>query len=420
MALSPDQISSFTLKAKQAGYSDEQIQQEVMRKSAEDQISVTPPAPAPVVPSAPLMQPSAPTVQAPQPKSIEGFASNIGPSLLHTGAGVGSALLNVLNPDLNKNTLMNLGKTVFGTGEKIAAKVAGNKTFSDDNTKKVDALVNYYKERYGSLGKIGDTLYNDPAGSALDASVLLDGIGGLAKGAGAVADSSRLADIGSTVSDASRAIDPLSQATKIAGKGLGKVSEAMGDATSGIRDDAASYLAKKSIKARPTQVVNFEALTGQDLGKFMSENNVYTLNDANKAIKPLQDTYDAMVRTGKKVPGSAFADALRQKAMDMISTDVSPSARQVANKLWDEADHVDKMGDVTDTILTNSKTSAYGKVSAKAMTDPITDNFNKAYGEVGIQTLENGAKGSAAIGKKLQALREFQDIVRKQIGRAHV
>lgn len=62
MQLTPDQISAFTTKAKQAGFSDAEIQQEIARKSAEVQ-------PAPTAPIVPAAQ-QAPTTQTPQTQNI--------------------------------------------------------------------------------------------------------------------------------------------------------------------------------------------------------------------------------------------------------------------------------------------------------------------------------------------------------------
>lgn len=376
------------------------------------QLPPMPQTPAPQVSSSARLPPM------PEQKSIEGFAGNIGKSAVQNAKAIGSGVLNILNPDLNNNTIVNLGKTAVGTGELLIPGEQGLEKYPR-------AIGQVYDKRYGfsniakgdfkgAANKIGETAYNDPVGVALDASTVLEGSGALLKGTGAISKSSKLARAGEIVSNAGRAIDPVAQTTKLIGKATGAVSDKIASSTEGMRDSSSSFLAKKSIKANASQLEKFKDLTGQDLGQFMTDNGVYTLDDAEKAIKPLQSTYDKMVRTGQKVSGASFADNLRQKGLDILQTDISPSARQVAEKLWSEADQVEKIGDVTDTILTNSKTSSFGKVSAKAMTDPITDNFNKIYGEVGIQTLDTVAPGSSKIGKQLQAYRQFQEVAKRQ------
>ena len=365
-----------------------------------------PQMPAPTAPPVQRPQVQAQMPSMPKPKSVEGFAANVGTSAVKNVKDIGSSLINIVNPDMEKNTLANLARL----GVDVAKLAAGDK--NEQNRAK--QVFNFYKERYGGLDKLAETAYNDPVGVALDASTVLGGGAAALKGTAAVTRSAKIAKVADTVSDVSRAIDPLQQATKLVGKGVGKTGDVVADVTKKPRIGAAESIATRSTKASASQLEKFKDLTGQDVGKFMVDNGVYTMDDAEKAIKPLQKTYNEMVRTGQKVSGVKYADNLRKKAIDILSEDHSEGARKLADKLWDEADVQEKIGDVTDTVLTNTKSNTFNKVTDKSMTDPLSDNFNKQVGAVGIETLDEIAKGSAAVGKQLQALREFQHIAKKQ------
>ena len=197
-------------------------------------------------------QPVAQSIPTTQPRSLEGFASNIGTSAVKNAKDIGSGIINIVNPDLEQNTLANLAKLGIDLG-KIAA---GDK--SENNRAKL--LAKFYVNRYGSIDKAMETAYTDPVGVALDASAVLEGGGALLKGAGFVSKSSKVAQVGELASKAGRMIDPVAQTAELVGKGVGKMTEA----TQGVRDSTSSFLAKKSIKANPSQLEKFKDLTGKD------------------------------------------------------------------------------------------------------------------------------------------------------------
>lgn len=80
----------------------------------------------------------------------------------------------------------------------------------------LEAIGDYYKDRYGSLDKAKIAFINDPAGVALDASIVFGGSGAIARGVG-------LAKTGKVLSQAGRVIDPLRATERVAGKIIGVV-----------------------------------------------------------------------------------------------------------------------------------------------------------------------------------------------------
>lgn len=117
-----------------------------------------------------------------------------------------------------------LGAVVAGGIGKIEEKVLPGavrdfiKSFaaSPDNYDKAiqaaDAFGGFYKDRYGDIDKLKNTLATDPVGAAADLSTLLSG-GATATGRLAPATSAVLAT-------ASRVVDPLTLPTKVAGAGV--------------------------------------------------------------------------------------------------------------------------------------------------------------------------------------------------------
>jgi len=124
----------------------------------------------------PNQSPTPKTGFRPEKKTIEGFIGNVGKSGVNLAKNMGESLINVVNPDLEKNTIANLAGTAIDTGKYIV----GDRS----DTNKFRQLADFYKTRYGGLENIGNTLYNDPVGAAMDVSMVAGGAGALAKAGG--------------------------------------------------------------------------------------------------------------------------------------------------------------------------------------------------------------------------------------------
>jgi hypothetical protein len=84
-----------------------------------------------------------------------------------------------------------------------------------DYTAYPDALGTHYKNRYGSVDAIKNTLYTDPVGAAADAATVLTPAGRLMAGAGELSNLSRVAQIGRGIETVGNAVDPLQAVSKV-------------------------------------------------------------------------------------------------------------------------------------------------------------------------------------------------------------
>ena len=130
----------FTVAAKSKGYSQPQIDAYIQAKGL-----------------------------APEPKSVGGFVGNVFGSGAHLIGGVASAVLHPIQ------TTKALGSIALGGVQKA---IPGRQKSEDS----FDALISFFKERYGSVEALGETLYKDPVGALADLSVVAGGAGLAAKG----------------------------------------------------------------------------------------------------------------------------------------------------------------------------------------------------------------------------------------------
>lgn len=352
---------------------------------------------------------SARLVQPEQP-SIGGFFNNVGKSGEQFVGGLANA---VFHPIQTAGNIANLG---MGAVESLIPGEQGHEKYAK-------SAVDFYIDRYGGLENIKRTMYKDPVGFLADASLVLGGAGGITKLVAKLGGSARMGEVANVLAKTSEFTDPLS----MAGKGLGMASKPFRNVFKGIGskvgrgiEGVGEDLAVRALKPTKTQLTSFEERIGMPLKQYQKQNKLYGgAEEALKQIqsskiKPLQTKYNKLVRSGKNVNIGDYANQLRQQALDILEKDRSPSARKVAEAMWKEADVQEGFGNVTDTSLTNMKTGSFGKVPGGVMTDPIAQNINKQLGIAGTQTLERYAPGSQAIGKELQAAREFEDIVKTQ------
>lgn len=223
--------------------------------------------------------------------SIGGFASNVVKSGATAIKDTVGAVVNVINPDMEKNTIANLGRL----GVDTAKLIAGDRS----ELNRASQVLNFYKQRYGGVDNIKETIYNDPVGFLLDASVVLGGAGAAVKGAGAAGKVSGLTKVGTTLSKAGAAIDPFMQAGKVAKVGFSKVANRLPEklmlasesvATKGIGNPAAQAKAAKK--------------AGRSVASFVDEYNLYdrSPDSASMAKRGIINQYDNLaMNSGKQV-----------------------------------------------------------------------------------------------------------------------
>lgn len=146
--------------------------------------------------------------QQQEKKSLTGFAGNV----LKSGV------------DLVKNTVQAVANPIE-TGKALGGIAVGGvqKLIPGQQAQEgqFDGLINFYKERYGGLENIKNTLYTDPVGVAGDLATLAGGAGLVAKAgtAAKIGNFSKAAKVANTVN---KFTDPLQAITSIPGKVLPK------------------------------------------------------------------------------------------------------------------------------------------------------------------------------------------------------
>ncbi len=242
----------------------------------------------------------------PDKKTISGFLGNTVKSGANLVGGIGSAAVNVFNPDMEKNTVANIANLGLDAAEAAKNVVMGEPTLDSNRAKQ---LAKSYDQKYGisdfakgdvgnGINKIGNTFYEDPAGVALDASMVAGGIGSALKGAGAVSKIGALENAGKVAAGIGETLDPLALPGKVikttpiqnAFRKLGKNVEKSGE-----------QLITRGI-GNPLMQAKLEAKSGMKTADFIDKYNLYDRSpeiagDIKKAIGSKYDTIS--LKSGK-------------------------------------------------------------------------------------------------------------------------
>jgi hypothetical protein len=94
-----------------------------------------------------------------------------------------------------------------------------------DEEKYVDAMVDFYKKRYGSVDGFKQTIADDPVGLLADVASVISGAGLAAKGVGAVSKVGKLAKTAKNIEKLGVSLEPLNVAKRIAASPLRLIPE---------------------------------------------------------------------------------------------------------------------------------------------------------------------------------------------------
>jgi len=192
-------------------------------------------------------------------------------------------------------------KAVFGTvkggGTKLAREVSERIGFEDTANRVPQSpeeqqfvgVMNFFKDRYGSLDAIKETVVEDPVGFLADAAALLTGGGTALKGAGTISKVSKVADVtraGEALVKAGQTIEPLNIAGATAGKASDFTKKSLvGRVASDIVPTGSKIKSGEVIKALDLtagDVAKISEKTGNDITEFIIRKNV--LKDAPDKI----------------------------------------------------------------------------------------------------------------------------------------
>jgi hypothetical protein len=159
------------------------------------------------------------TLETPQAssggKSVGGFLDNLVDS---AGSYVSDLTHAVTHP---KETISAIGSIPVGLAEKAGVPMPAPGPGEQDAAQKLDAMIEHFKGRYGSLDNVKEALYKDPVGVLGDLSMV-------AGGAGAAADAANLTKVAKIANAAASVTDPLTipgKAVSLVGKGVAKVAD---------------------------------------------------------------------------------------------------------------------------------------------------------------------------------------------------
>lgn len=248
----------------------------------------------------------------PQPKSVKGFLGNVASS---GGKFVGDIASALTSPVETGKGLFRLAK---GTAQLAIPGEQGDEAVPR-------ALGQHYKERYGGLSNIGETLYNDPVGALADVSTVLGGVGAPLKLAGAASKIKGLQAAGKAAQVAGDLTNPIRAVTapmKLAGRelGMGVTGMTVRPGTTLVKEAGGGIAGKRRIAREITEK-----------GLFTEERAQANLG---KAIDASQQT---VKRSGATVPRAAVTDV--PKTLNTVM-DRAGSVQESAKDLFGLQDRV--------------------------------------------------------------------------------
>jgi len=264
-----------------------------------------------------------------EPKTLGGFASNVISSGAKAVGGIASSVLNVANPDMNKNTVANVAKLAKGTAQLIDPtkdnKIVDAISGIIPGKKRTDFLApgnqeetarnvgRFYDQRYGVSDalkgdfkgageKIANTAYNDPVGAAMDVSSVIGGVGTASKLSG-------LSGVGNTLGKVSRFTDPL----QVAGMGLSKAGSKVSSfarGTARVAENADDIARLESIFAKNNVELPASATTN---------NQFVRQAEALTAKGPLGSKVDARFQASSQLPKTLLQDVTDANVSDVAA-----------------------------------------------------------------------------------------------------
>lgn len=132
-----------------------------------------------------------------------------------------------------------------------------------------------------------------------------------------------------------------------------------------------------------------------------------------QSIQPLQNKYNALVKSGKVIDPKIYARQILAQADQIKSNPLSTlDELGIAKQLQAEAKRIAGLkGPITDTMLAAKKSGSFAGVPASKISDPFLMSRQKAMGYAGIQALEEISPGSKQIGQQLKGLRTAQEVI---------
>lgn len=298
---------------------------------------------------------------APEPaeeKSVGGFLSNIASS---GGKFIGDTAGALTSP---VETAKNLWRLGLGAAEKLIPGEQGHEQYAD-------AVGQHFKDRYGGVSNIGETLYNDPVGALADVSTVLGGGAGLAK-IGSLSKIPGAARAAGTLRRAEQATNPMRAVTAPAGAAL---REAGIGAVRGT--------------VRPPASVRNDFGGSREIAKTIVDERLTSANSANAKTTAAREAVDAALaqaeQAGVQGPRSSRIVRGLRRAGSTSADDVKLGAGDTTPELVSRAQNIRKASGGKPIPLTEAQ-RLKRRAQDRAFEARGQGLTTKAQGEEGIAT----------------------------------
>lgn len=353
-------------------------------------------------------------------KTVGGFFENVGKSAVSAVTDIAGAAANVLNPDLEKNTLVNLGKL----GVDTAKLVAGDPS----ELNRASQVLNFYKQRYGGVKNIGETFYNDPVGLILDASVVLGGAGAAVKGVGTAGKLAGLTKAGTTLTKAGAAIDPLVWA----GKGVRGVSRHVGEVAPLALEKQANKVATRGL-GNPERLEKIQGVAGRPVGQLMEDYRITNRSPdtAGRAIDMANDLYDEkLLAANRNISVGQYLKNLDEQIRQLEPESLlSDTAKQELDALIVRRAGIERYLTQQGAVPLEMAPNTAREIKSKIYKDVRPSTYNPQYQGSGsqlaakrayqglISSIDDVAPGTRQLGRDQAALIQLQDVFERSAKR---
>lgn len=211
-------------------------------------------------------------------------------------------------------TAKGVGSMVTGGVEKLIPGQQGQE-------QNFDALVGFFKDRYGSLPNVKQTIIEDPAGFLLDLSTVLSAGAGLAGKTAQVGKIGTLGKAAEVAGQAGRTLDPIEQVLKATGT-AGKLVEKAGVPVVSKVEQVAKELPLRGVRISPSQQLKFQETIGMPVAEFIEKHKLAG-NPVEKGIKLAEETQEKFdkiaLQSGRAVSAETIKAAFDQRIADLTS-----------------------------------------------------------------------------------------------------
>lgn len=361
-------------------------------------------------------------VQPKQPESpsLGGFMGNVVKSGANAVSGIAEAGVNAFNPDPNKNTVVNLAKIPLGVGGYIADKAYGEITGTPVRTNflgsqdTVDNVVNSYKDRYGSFDKVKDTAYNDPVGTALDASMVLGAGGNLLGKVGTASQSANVSRVGSGFTKAAELVDPI--------RGAGTFVKKATKSVAGKAGELGTDLRVRSAGITSPQARDFEKATGTKIRDFMKQEDLAGrgTEKASKLIDEVNTAYNEYARGSGQVTKDELLTIFDRAKIELEALPIKTAEDLKVIKSIDKEAEIVKnqldMPNLSESMpiknLTDLKSKYFGQSRQNKGFAPTKANYQESLGQSARKLLEEKAPETRDLGQREHRLMQYEKIAK--------